>query len=83
MSKLNHRKRLYLSLYLIMTIMSIMSTTWNFLPRVPIEPGDPRWVGAWWIGLMAGGLAAMTVALFCACFPSELPGICHLIASIS
>ena len=40
-----------------------------------MSPSDPGWVGAWWIGLIYSGLAAMTVAALMACFPYELPSM--------
>ena len=47
--------------------------------RVELEPDDPRWVGAWWIGLLYSGLAAFTVSALMACFPRELPSMCLII----
>ncbi|XP_071956000.1 solute carrier organic anion transporter family member 4A1-like [Antedon mediterranea] len=38
-----------------------------------IEPGDPAWVGAWWIGFLLGGVLAFLAALPLSGFPRELP----------
>ena len=43
--------------------------------RIEVDSADPGWVGAWWIGLIYSGIAAMTVAALMACFPRELPSI--------
>ena len=39
--------------------------------EIDLDPSDPRWVGAWWIGLMFSSLASLTAII--ACFPRELP----------
>ncbi len=42
--------------------------------RLDVTPTDPRWVGAWWIGFLAAGLAALSVVPLMLAFPRELPG---------
>ncbi|KAL1021224.1 hypothetical protein UPYG_G00010370 [Umbra pygmaea] len=44
--------------------------------NVPTEltPENPLWVGAWWIGFLAGGAAALVTALPILGYPRQLPG---------
>lgn len=37
---------------------------------------NPLWVGAWWIGFLAGGAAALLVAFPILGYPRQLPGNC-------
>uniref|UniRef100_A0A674C767 Solute carrier organic anion transporter family member n=1 Tax=Salmo trutta TaxID=8032 RepID=A0A674C767_SALTR len=39
-----------------------------------LTPENPLWVGAWWIGFLAGGAAALVVALPILGYPRQLPG---------
>lgn len=39
-----------------------------------MTPENPLWVGAWWIGFLAGGAACLLVAFPIAGYPRELPG---------
>uniref|UniRef100_A0A3Q3BFD5 Solute carrier organic anion transporter family member n=1 Tax=Kryptolebias marmoratus TaxID=37003 RepID=A0A3Q3BFD5_KRYMA len=39
-----------------------------------MSPDNPHWVGAWWIGFLAGGAAALLVALPILGYPRQLPG---------
>ncbi|XP_066527532.1 solute carrier organic anion transporter family member 4A1 [Hoplias malabaricus] len=39
-----------------------------------LTPENPLWVGAWWIGFLAGGAAALITALPILGYPSQLPG---------
>ncbi|XP_056589569.1 solute carrier organic anion transporter family member 4A1 [Triplophysa dalaica] len=39
-----------------------------------LTPENPLWVGAWWIGFLAGGAAALLIALPILGYPSQLPG---------
>ncbi|XP_058859972.1 solute carrier organic anion transporter family member 4A1-like isoform X1 [Acipenser ruthenus] len=39
-----------------------------------LTPEDPLWVGAWWIGFLGGGAAALLVALPILGYPRQLPG---------
>ncbi|XP_033100149.1 solute carrier organic anion transporter family member 4A1-like [Anneissia japonica] len=41
--------------------------------ELEIEPGDPAWVGAWWIGFLVGGVLAFLSAIPLSGFPRELP----------
>lgn len=40
-----------------------------------MTPDNPHWVGAWWIGFLAGGAAALLVAFPILGYPRQLPGI--------
>ncbi|KAL4655427.1 solute carrier organic anion transporter family member 4A1 [Arapaima gigas] len=39
-----------------------------------LTPENPLWVGAWWIGFIAGGVAALLIALPILGYPRQLPG---------
>uniref|UniRef100_A0A3B4ZC64 Solute carrier organic anion transporter family member n=1 Tax=Stegastes partitus TaxID=144197 RepID=A0A3B4ZC64_9TELE len=39
-----------------------------------MTPENPHWVGAWWIGFLAGGAAALLVAFPILGYPRQLPG---------
>lgn len=39
-----------------------------------VTPENPLWVGAWWIGFLAGGAAALVIALPILGYPRQLPG---------
>uniref|UniRef100_A0A3P9JE33 Solute carrier organic anion transporter family member n=1 Tax=Oryzias latipes TaxID=8090 RepID=A0A3P9JE33_ORYLA len=39
-----------------------------------MTPDNPHWVGAWWIGFLAGGAAALLVAFPILGYPRQLPG---------
>lgn len=41
---------------------------------VILKPGDPGWVGAWWLGMVLAAPVALAVACFLSIFPKELPG---------
>lgn len=43
-----------------------------------MSPGDPHWVGAWWIGFLVGGVAALLVSFPILGYPRQLPGTAHL-----
>ncbi|KAH8407485.1 hypothetical protein KR222_002225, partial [Zaprionus bogoriensis] len=38
-----------------------------------IKPGDPRWLGAWWLGWLVMGAVTFVVSFLIYLFPSELP----------
>lgn len=42
--------------------------------RTEMTPDNPLWVGAWWIGFIAAGVACLVVALPILAYPRELPG---------
>ncbi|XP_076024060.1 solute carrier organic anion transporter family member 4A1 [Genypterus blacodes] len=42
--------------------------------KTELTPENPLWVGAWWVGFLAGGAAALLVALPILGFPRQLPG---------
>lgn len=42
--------------------------------RTSLSPENPRWVGAWWIGFLLGGAAALLVAIPILGYPRQLPG---------
>ncbi|XP_061113706.1 solute carrier organic anion transporter family member 4A1 isoform X1 [Conger conger] len=39
-----------------------------------LTPENPLWVGAWWIGFLVGGAAALVIALPILGYPRQLPG---------
>ncbi|XP_076840429.1 solute carrier organic anion transporter family member 4A1 isoform X2 [Brachyhypopomus gauderio] len=39
-----------------------------------LTPENPLWVGAWWVGFLAGGAAALVIALPILGYPRQLPG---------
>uniref|UniRef100_A0A8C6P2E2 Solute carrier organic anion transporter family member n=1 Tax=Nothobranchius furzeri TaxID=105023 RepID=A0A8C6P2E2_NOTFU len=43
-------------------------------PTTEMTPDNPHWVGAWWIGFLAGGAAALLVAFPILGYPRQLPG---------
>lgn len=45
--------------------------------RTKLTPENPLWVGAWWIGFLAGGAAALVIALPILGYPRQLPGTAH------
>ncbi|TSM04919.1 Solute carrier organic anion transporter family member 4A1 [Bagarius yarrelli] len=45
-----------------------------------LTPESPLWVGAWWIGFLVGGAAALITALPILGYPRELPGSQRFIA---
>lgn len=52
-----------------------MCLRWYIEPSLHplIKPGDPRWLGAWWLGwLILAGISAI-IAFIIALFPKELP----------
>ncbi|KAM9751793.1 LOW QUALITY PROTEIN: solute carrier organic anion transporter family member 4A1 [Menidia menidia] len=42
--------------------------------KTEMTPENPHWVGAWWIGFLAGGAAALLVAFPILGYPRQLPG---------
>ncbi|KAM6925508.1 solute carrier organic anion transporter family member 4A1 [Xenentodon cancila] len=45
-----------------------------------MTPENPHWVGAWWVGFLAGGAAALLVAFPILGYPQQLPGSQELVA---
>ncbi|XP_060792869.1 solute carrier organic anion transporter family member 4A1 [Neoarius graeffei] len=45
-----------------------------------LTPENPLWVGAWWIGFLAGGAAALITAVPILGYPRQLPGSQRFIA---
>lgn len=41
---------------------------------VNLSPEDPRWIGAWWLGYLAGGSILLVISGLILGFPRELPG---------
>jgi organic anion transporter 2B/organic anion transporter 3A len=37
-----------------------------------MDPRDPRWIGAWWLGFVVFGIASLFLALPLALFPRQL-----------
>ncbi|KAM6982924.1 LOW QUALITY PROTEIN: solute carrier organic anion transporter family member 4A1 [Tautogolabrus adspersus] len=46
-----------------------------------MTPENPLWVGAWWVGFLAGGAAALLIAFPILGFPRQLPGSQELVSS--
>ncbi|XP_052832463.1 solute carrier organic anion transporter family member 4A1 [Octopus bimaculoides] len=42
--------------------------------RINTDPKNPRWVGAWWVGYLGGGLIAIIMGPFLLFYPKKLPG---------
>ncbi|KAM9342114.1 solute carrier organic anion transporter family member 4A1 [Pholidichthys leucotaenia] len=45
-----------------------------------MTPANPHWIGAWWIGFLAGGAAALLVAFPILGYPRQLPGSQEIVA---
>ncbi|EDV28799.1 uncharacterized protein TRIADDRAFT_1068, partial [Trichoplax adhaerens] len=41
--------------------------------RLNLQPNDPRWIGAWWLGYLIVGLIAFVSSLFIFAYPYHLP----------
>ncbi|XP_041654609.1 solute carrier organic anion transporter family member 4A1 isoform X2 [Cheilinus undulatus] len=46
-----------------------------------LTPENPLWVGAWWVGFLAGGAAALIIAIPILGYPRQLPGSHALMSS--
>ncbi|KAK3087480.1 hypothetical protein FSP39_006508 [Pinctada imbricata] len=42
------------------------------LKDVDMSPGDPRWIGAWWLGFLVFGLATIVMSVPMMCLPRRL-----------
>ena len=58
-------------------VAAIFSEIWVDFYRtdtiVDLDPGDPEWVGAWWIATGLAGLLFIFITIPFFCFPSKLP----------
>ncbi|CAN9515915.1 unnamed protein product [Ophioblennius macclurei] len=45
-----------------------------------MTPENPHWVGAWWVGFLAGGAAALLIAIPILGYPRQLPGSQEFVA---
>jgi hypothetical protein len=43
-----------------------------YLTDVDMNPRDPRWIGAWWLGFVVFGMASLFLALPLALFPKQM-----------
>jgi hypothetical protein len=43
-------------------------------PDMDLTPSDPRWVGAWWLGYLCGGILLLLTSLLILAYPREMPG---------
>jgi hypothetical protein len=43
-----------------------------YLTDVDMNPQDPRWIGAWWLGFVIFGIVSLFLALPLALFPKQL-----------
>uniref|UniRef100_A0A3Q3WX46 Solute carrier organic anion transporter family member n=1 Tax=Mola mola TaxID=94237 RepID=A0A3Q3WX46_MOLML len=50
-------------------------------PKTEMTPENPLWVGAWWIGFLAGGAAALLFAFPILGYPPQLPGSQEFVAT--
>ena len=67
-------------------VVCFCNTVWNYdhankancccwQPKgVHLTPGDPRWIGAWWLGYVIGGSILIFSFMALLGFPRELPG---------
>lgn len=44
--------------------------------RTELTPESPLWVGAWWVGFLGAGAAALLIAIPILGYPRQLPGGC-------
>ena len=44
-----------------------------FLDNPDFGPGDPRWIGAWWMGFVLQGILLVIFTIPIALFPRKLP----------
>jgi len=42
--------------------------------RIELTPDDPRWVGAWWLGMMLSMVCAFVFCVPFFAFPKMVPG---------
>ncbi|XP_012943551.1 solute carrier organic anion transporter family member 4A1 [Aplysia californica] len=49
--------------------------------QISLTPEDPRWVGAWWIGVVISMVALIFIAVPFAAYPKRLPGYNALLSS--
>uniref|UniRef100_A0A672ICZ7 Solute carrier organic anion transporter family member n=1 Tax=Salarias fasciatus TaxID=181472 RepID=A0A672ICZ7_SALFA len=45
-----------------------------------MTPENPHWVGAWWVGFLGGGAAALLIAIPILGYPRQLPGSQEFVA---
>lgn len=61
---------------------AVQLNVWVDAPQVDpgdgIDPSDPQWVGAWWIGMLACGFGAVMCALPMFGFPKQFPGVAKI-----
>jgi len=46
--------------------------------EVTVEPSDPQWVGAWWLGILVGGVMGIVCAVPMFGFPKQFPGVAQI-----
>ena len=49
-----------------------------FLCSLALSPLSPQWVGAWWVGILAGMGGFLLVLFPIAAYPKRLPGNCSI-----
>ncbi|WAQ95690.1 SO2B1-like protein [Mya arenaria] len=54
---------------------ALFSRTYVTLEDVELHPRDPRWIGAWWLGFLVFGVAAVICAFPLALFPAQLTSL--------
>jgi len=50
-----------------------------FYFSIEVSPGDPRFVGAWWLGFLACGTLLVIVALLLMCYPKDWPDLSSIL----
>ncbi|KAK3087958.1 hypothetical protein FSP39_012827 [Pinctada imbricata] len=53
-------------------IGGVISKTYVTLEDVDMDPKDPRWIGAWWLGFLVFGVASVSVSCAMVLFPRKL-----------
>lgn len=46
----------------------------NYFSSTKMDPNDPRWLGAWWIGFLVCFVSIWPLIIPFSCFPKYLPG---------
>lgn len=55
-------------------LLNVPAELFPELPALSLTPGDPGWVGAWWLGFVVCGAGGLVLAWPLAALPASLPG---------